>query len=1176
MTKFLETARFIKELNALWDEHAAHIATANAGLSSTLKTASRIPSEYLENLKKISSLQDKISKSTVKLAQTSETAYEKMRLSEIKLQLAREKSFDKYDIKLKRETAAKEKELAKYLNSNEAKINSEQKLTAERDKAFSKFQSIQKESIALEERKQTVMNKPYNSAKELDKISAKQDLLKLKSNQAAEALMALDKALHKVGSSSSLPGASTRINVSNVNAKQAAAAAKEQERLAREAARANDALARQAAIAARMAEPYNRLKAAHTAAEKTLRNLIASETASNREIRAAQKEFDILSQKIQRADNAVGRLSSHQQSLGKLSRGIGSLMGAFGISTGLYLGANIIKDIYSTSKELQSLDLALSMVSGSVKEFNDNSQFIQSVANKWGLEIKSLTQTYTQFYTASKGLLSNEDIKTTFEGIAKAGSIMGLSLEKQQSAFYAFDQMMSKGTVTAEELKKQLGNAMPGAIKAAAMAYMDLHPQIKTIQEAEKELYAQMKKGAIDSATYVPLIVKNFQKLYGIEALEQVDTMQAAQNRLSNSWTELVRSMNESKSGGLSVFLNAMIGGLSNGLNLLVRFNTEWNTLFKKSRAKGQEVGSDFYNVNVSREKLEADRITLMKEAERLARMINITKGKLDKEGFFSEINPFLNRGNDIEKSMGELGQLEGAIRKINNALNPKAKKAVAAGVTEETEAQAAKRIAKSIADAKRQAKEIEELNKERYQLELSNLNTQKYELEELSKLKQNSYSENIALAFKIGLKEQEIAKLVHDEEVRLAGSSKEKKQIADNEYYIKKLELAKDYIKRIEAVEFKPQYKDKNKVADEETYGSGVFETSESTLGTMTDMWKKQQDEKDKVAKQEEDRMRNLRQVYNDIFSEFGKATGFEKSMDMFAKVGRNGKTFWENLIGGKDGQMELKDGLLAGLTITQDVGNKIAEASERRFSKLSDTLEAQKEAALVFAGDSSAAKLRIEEEYNAKSKELAKKQAIAKKKQAMFNIAMDLAQALISLWVNPGFPAAIPMSIAVGALGAIQLGVAAATPLPSYYVGTNNAKEGYANTDERGAELHLDKNNRIKDFGSNKGARVKYLSEGDKIIPASKTSDILKGVDFSSLDDILSLNNILYSDNKNNQLDTTGIISSIQTLNQTILNKEVSEEHYDERGWIKFKKLNGQKLEEKNNRIRFKKSVL
>jgi hypothetical protein len=36
---------------------------------------------------------------------------------------------------------------------------------------------------------------------------------------------------------------------------------------------------------------------------------------------------------------------------------------------------------------------------------------------------------------------------------------------------------------------------------------------------------------------------------------------------------------------------------------------------------------------------------------------------------------------------------------------------------------------------------------------------------------------------------------------------------------------------------------------------------------------------------------------VYNDIFREFGRATGFRKTMDMFGRLSRNGKTFWENL---------------------------------------------------------------------------------------------------------------------------------------------------------------------------------------------------------------------------------------------------------------------------------------
>ncbi|HAH54382.1 MAG TPA: hypothetical protein DCM02_03620, partial [Flavobacterium sp.] len=242
------------------------------------------------------------------------------------------------------------------------------------------------------------------------------------------------------------------------------------------------------------------------------------------------------------------------------------------------LAVDIAKNIYETTKQLQSLDLALKMVSETELEFAKNQQFVTEVADKWGLEIKSLQQTYTQFYTASKGLLTDNQIKETFEGIAKAGSVMGLSLDTQKNAFYAIDQMMSKGTVTSEELKKQLGNAMPGAIKAAAMAYMELHPQIKSIQEAEKALYEDMKKGAIDSATYVPLIAKNFQILYGIESLNSVHTMQAAQNRLVNSWTEWIRGTTQGGSGLKIIvsLMEALAKNLGTVINILALSATGW------------------------------------------------------------------------------------------------------------------------------------------------------------------------------------------------------------------------------------------------------------------------------------------------------------------------------------------------------------------------------------------------------------------------------------------------------------------------------------------------------------------------------------------------------------------------------------------------------------------------
>lgn len=63
-------------------------------------------------------------------------------------------------------------------------------------------------------------------------------------------------------------------------------------------------------------------------------------------------------------------------------------------------------------------------------------------------------------------------------------------------------------------------------------------------------------------------------------------------------------------------------------------------------------------------------------------------------------------------------------------------------------------------------------------------------------------------------------------------------------------------------------------------------------------------------------------------------------------------------------------------------------------------------------------------------------------------------------------------------------------------FYKGTNNAPEGLAWVDEKGAEIHTDKHGRVKDYGSDSGARLKFLEKGDKIIPHAKSMELLSGL--------------------------------------------------------------------------------
>jgi tape measure domain-containing protein len=1024
MSRFLETAQYLKELNTLWDQHAQHVQKANTNLNTLLRTVNKLPSAYISNMKKMAEAQDLLTSSTNRL--------------------------NSVTLKQIQELTSLQSKRSAFLASNKALAKAVQELEAK-----------------------------------LKKVDNELEILKNKSNAASDA-----------------------------------------------------------------------------------------QSRTRQRISETEKQVDSLNRKLSNSNTAISLYSNGMN-------GLRNLMSAFGVSMGLYLAADITKNIYNTTKELQSLDLALKMVSGDAKTFHENKLFIQDVAQRWGIEVKELTERYTQFYTAAKGILSTEKIKTVFESIAKSGAVMGLSLEKQNSAFYAFEQMMSKGVVASEELKKQLGNAMPGAMKAAGMAYMELHPKIKTIQEAEKELMEGMKAGAIDSATYVPLIVKNFEKLYGIEMVEKVQTLQAAQERLANSWTEVVRAMSvadqNTVAGRILVGMTILANGLLVVLKDIVSTQAQINDSFRdEGERKGtKSFAEDLldYGGKTDKEKVRFAHKQMAEDYQEAVYVQNKI-AELNKKLASSWIPQSFRWGlkAEIEAAYRSLGYFNARVEAAKKIIHPEIiAKADAPGESDKERKAREKRERES-------AKLAENENKLEYEAGLSSLKNEKFILEQKMLLKDNNYSENIRLATQIGIKEFEIAKYMYDEELRLAKDNKNKKLIADNKYYQEKEKLAKSTVERIDKVEYnsKNKYKDSGKVADYETYGGGVFETDASRYKDMVDLWKQQQDEKDRIAKKEKERLQAMRDVLNDIFKQFGTATGFEKTMDIFTKVGKNGKTFWENLTGGKDGKIELEEYMLAGLTIVQDVGNKIFQENSEKYERRRAQLEKQKEEAIKNAGESATAKAAIEEEYEKKSKEIDKREAVAKKKQAMFNIAMDTAQAIMGLWVKPGFPAAIPLAIAVGALGAVQLAIASSKPIPSYWTGTDNASEGFANVDELGAEIHTDKHGRIKDFGSNKGPRVKYLNEGDKIIPAHKSANILKALNFTSLDDILSLNNISYSDDKNIQLDTSEIVSGLNKINSTIENKESSEEHYDLRGWSKFSRINGQKIESKNNRVRFKKSIL
>lgn len=317
---------------------------------------------------------------------------------------------------------------------------------------------------------------------------------------------------------------------------------------------------------------YQKLNKQRTEAKKRLLDLIATGNASNKQIRQAQKEFDILDKKIRRADQATGDFTKNVGNYKSAFAGFSNILGAFGIIGGITGLVQLGKSIYETTKLIQSQEIALKMLSETEETYAKNKEFLVRISEQYGLELMTTTNAYKNYYASAKtaieeGRLSFEEMQTIFEKISKSSSMLGLSVEQQEGAFLAISQMMSKGTVQSEELRGQLGERLPGAFEVMA----------KALGVTTMELGEMLKKGEVLAADVLPRFAVAYEKAIGADQVNRVETLAAAQNRASNKWTEFVENLNS----GQGVISTAGMGFFNLTSNILDLVGAKENLIDK-------------------------------------------------------------------------------------------------------------------------------------------------------------------------------------------------------------------------------------------------------------------------------------------------------------------------------------------------------------------------------------------------------------------------------------------------------------------------------------------------------------------------------------------------------------------------------------------------------------------
>lgn len=1013
--------------------------------------------------------------------------------------------------------------------------------------------------------------------------------------------------------------------------------------------------------------------------EQDFKNGKIGVSAYEKELSKLSKEFTEaklkavgLDSALKKIDKSVGdnqrNVGNYQSALNGMGSGFGGMMSRAGsIAGGIIMadGARMLGDIatqsYETIQQLNSVNYAMKEVFQTEEEVGYQKEFLSSAAEKYGLELISLTDSYTKFSAAAKNTsLEGEKAMEVFEAFAGAGAKMGLPAEQIEGIYTALEQMVSKGNIQAEELRGQLGERLPGAMKIFA----------KAMGITESELDDMLKKGQVVSREVLPKVAEELKNMYGLDTLDRIETLAGAQNRLKNQWTEFLSTLATNKDfigaiadvleiarGLLEEFLDLAVTGGADGVSVMGELKDVFEAVGDVLNALTGNLfdngkGWDLVNLVVNQVKTNLVAIStiiklVVKGIEYFVRsikdaifgtedaikmlgdfgsIIDSTKEKLsslnkenaailsgdektlqnlkNQKKLENELLEARQKGhkyfihNNFWRETAANGKFTG--KRANEYIYkdgelvprssvkvvdpPKAgkeqkKKKTPKGRVKKEKTQ--EQLDKEAFDKARKDldfehnKLLEEFRRQRVeaQNELTGYDLLVKEIEidgQVIKEKDTYYTKLLDLAKKYKQEQREIesqkSKDLFDE-----NESQQDKMRQLNQALLEKNQKEIEYIKLLgqETAEYKKQmimndknisYKDKQYFLELLEYDSTIAvnkrekeklqllkEQLEAKRALLQEQGKDlNEDEKVQLAQTDlqitqldTSIMENEKNKANKMFlrivegleplknlveqnlADLGLDAVSKQFSDLYSKILQQGKDF----------SMSFADYMNTATALISDfAGKAISSGKERTIAELDEELERSKmitETELGFIDkrldalnglselteEQIAERNALEDEAMViKEQQMQKEKLIQSQKaraeqraqaqQALMNGALGATQSIAQLGVPAGL---VPAGIAL-AFGALQAGlIMSKNPVPQYFVGTKNAPQGWAWTDERGAEIHTDKHGNIKDLGSDKGARLKYLEQGDRIYTASETRKILENIKTPALDEVL-----------------------------------------------------------------------
>jgi len=284
---------------------------------------------------------------------------------------------------------------------------------------------------------------------------------------------------------------------------------------------------------------------------------------------------------LKSVSSAVGMLSSVLKSAGGAALGLAGFLGG-GFLSALKSVGNFIKNtlveglrtfirwsvralaVFATELvhvqvQMDKFKSIMTLSTKSSKEVVGVFNELAGAANVFGLALgDQLFKEFGKFRTVMvQAGVDGRKFQEMFANFAQTSNVFHLDTQDAQFAILALTQMVSKGKVSMEELRRQLAERIPGAMQVAARAF----------QTTTSALEQAITKGWVNPVMMVEGILHQLAFETQGASKVAINSMEARLNRLNNSWFAMKRTILESGVGKalenffdtLNVFINRAI-----------------------------------------------------------------------------------------------------------------------------------------------------------------------------------------------------------------------------------------------------------------------------------------------------------------------------------------------------------------------------------------------------------------------------------------------------------------------------------------------------------------------------------------------------------------------------------------------------------------------------------------